>query len=613
MIDFFTIFTKRGIVLFSYPQFTKLEGAPVDRLIKDVLLEERSGENSYSLDNYALKWTFVNEFDLIFVAVYQKIFSLLYIDELLELVKQSFTELFKGLILPGNSPSSVVTQIPFEDQFNEIMEKVETTSKKRPIKQKTWSETTKAQDIVKSDKKEKKNKKGAKEDDEVKSAPEGKGTDSEGDKKGKPQDPEDVARKLKKMFGKPKSKEKEPAKKEEPTKRTKQPRGWPISGGGGEKENNQKINFGNDTPDDVDDKVNIKKDLKFKLDDFGDSESDSEPEEPEEPEGPSSPSATNKSATNNTVPKKSSFGFFGKYLNSLTGNRVLEKADLEPILANFRVHLMEKNVASDIADKLCQSVGASLEGKKMTTFQSAKKTVTDGLEEALTRILTPKRQIDILHEVSSLRGSRPYTIVFCGVNGVGKSTNLAKVSSWLMTNNLKVIIAACDTFRSGAVEQLRVHSRRLDVPVFERGYDKDAAGIAAEAIAFAKTNKFDVVLVDTAGRMQDKEPLMRALAKLVNTNPVDLVLFVGEALVGNDGVDQLVKFNKALADLSTTNPPRVVDGIILTKFDTVDTKVGAAISMVYSTGQPIVFLGTGQHYDDLKQLNVSHTVKTLLK
>jgi signal recognition particle receptor subunit alpha len=242
-----------------------------------------------------------------------------------------------------------------------------------------------------------------------------------------------------------------------------------------------------------------------------------------------------------------------------------------------------------------------------------KKTVTAGLEEALTRILTPKRQIDILREVAALRGTRPYTIVFCGVNGVGKSTNLAKVCSWLLSNNLRVMIAACDTFRSGAVEQLRVHSRRLDVPVYDRGYGKDAAGIAAEAIGYAKENHFDVVMVDTAGRMQDNKPLMVALAKLVNNNPVDLVLFVGEALVGNDGVDQLVKFNEALADHSTTNPPRLVDGIILSKFDTVDTKVGAAISMVYSTGQPIVFLGTGQHYNDLKQLNVAHTVKTLLK
>lgn len=370
----------------------------------------------------------------------------------------------------------------------------------------------------------------------------------------------------------------------------------------------QKINYVQDSASAQEDTVDINQ-LKFDME-FREPDDDDDANDDDEVQEPATPSSPSSSAG---APKKSSFGFLGKYINNLTGNRVLDQSDLEPILAKFKQHLMEKNVASDIADKLCQSVGASLEGKKMTTFQSVKKTVTEGLEEALTRILTPKRKIDILHEVSLLRGTRPYTVVFCGVNGVGKSTNLAKVCSWLMTNNLKVMIAACDTFRSGAVEQLRVHSRRLNVPVFERGYDKDAAGIASEAISFAKTNKFDVVLVDTAGRMQDKEPLMRALAKLVNTNPVDLVLFVGEALVGNDGVDQLVKFNKALADLSTTNPPRIVDGIILTKFDTVDTKVGAAISMVYSTGQPIVFLGTGQHYNDLKQLNVPHTVKTLLR
>jgi len=297
----------------------------------------------------------------------------------------------------------------------------------------------------------------------------------------------------------------------------------------------------------------------------------------------------------------------------LTGNRVIEKADLELILQKFKQHLIEKNVALEIADKLCQSVGASLEGKKLTTFQGISATVKGALEEALTRILTPKRQIDILLDVAAIKGKRPYTIVFCGVNGVGKSTNLAKVCSWLMQNNLKVMIAACDTFRSGAVEQLRHHATRLQVLLFERGYGKDAAGIAGDAIAHAKDHNIDVVLVDTAGRMQDNEPLMRALAKLVNVNKIDLVLFVGEALVGNDGVDQLVKFNKALADLSTTNPPRVVDGIILTKFDTIDDKVGAAISMVYSTGQPIVFLGTGQHYTDIKKMNVHTIIKTLLK
>ena len=189
-----------------------------------------------------------------------------------------------------------------------------------------------------------------------------------------------------------------------------------------------------------------------------------------------------------------------------------------------------------------------------------------------------------------------------------------------MENDCKVLIAACDTFRAGAVEQLRTHVRHLDnlhpgkVQLYERGYGKDAAGIAAEAIGFARDSRFDVVLVDTAGRMQDNEPLMRALAKLVVVNKPDLLLFVGEALVGNEAVDQLTRFNMALADHSKMQgSPRLIDGIVLSKFDTIDDKVGAAVSMSYITGQPIVFVGTGQTYVDLKALNPKAVVKALMK
>ncbi|KAG8227800.1 hypothetical protein J437_LFUL006214 [Ladona fulva] len=157
---------------------------------------------------------------------------------------------------------------------------------------------------------------------------------------------------------------------------------------------------------------------------------------------------------------------------------------------------------------------------------------------------------------------------------------------WLIENNFRVLIAACDTFRAGAVEQLRTHTRYLNslhppekhnglqmVQLYEKGYGKDAAGIAMEAINFARDSRIDVVLVDTAGRMQDNEPLMRALAKLIKVNEPDLVLFVGEALVGNEAVDQLVKFNKAMADFSSSVNPHLIDGIVLTKFDTIDDKV----------------------------------------
>ena len=127
-----------------------------------------------------------------------------------------------------------------------------------------------------------------------------------------------------------------------------------------------------------------------------------------------------------------------------------------------------------------------------------------------------------------------------------------------------------------------------------------------------KNNEFDVILIDTAGRMQNNEPLMRALAKLVSLNNPDKIIFVGEALVGNEAVDQLSKFNQALVAFSGKAEPRKIDGIILSKFDTIDDKVGAAISMTYSTGQPIYFVGTGQTYTDLRKLNVQSVVNSLL-
>jgi signal recognition particle receptor subunit alpha len=125
--------------------------------------------------------------------------------------------------------------------------------------------------------------------------------------------------------------------------------------------------------------------------------------------------------------------------------------------------------------------------------------------------------------------------------------------------------------------------------------------------------KVDVILIDTAGRMQDNEPLMKSLARLVKLNNPDLILFIGEALVGNDGLDQLNKFNKALIDLSDKDNIREIDGILLSKFDTVDDKVGAALSMTYSSGKPIVYVGVGQKYIHLKKLNVKTIVHALLQ
>ena len=315
---------------------------------------------------------------------------------------------------------------------------------------------------------------------------------------------------------------------------------------------------------------------------------------------------------------KATGGLLGKLVTSIqnvTGSAQVTQAQLDPVLESLQEGLMSKNVARDVAAKVVEGVGKSLLGTRTERFTSVAATVKEVITKSIEEILTPKKSIDVLKGALDAKAEgRVFSVAFLGVNGVGKSTNLAKVAYYLKhKGGMKILLAACDTFRAGAVEQLRVHAQNLNVDIFERGYGKDSADIAKQALAHAKQNGYDVCLIDTAGRMQDNEPLMRAIAKLVAVNSPDLVLFVGEALVGHDAVDQLIKFNRALIDLSydPTNPT-TVDGIILTKYDTVDDKVGAALSMVYVTGQPIVFVGTGQKYPHLRKLQVKEVVKALV-
>mmetsp|Transcript_12546 Transcript_12546/g.18429 ORF Transcript_12546/g.18429 Transcript_12546/m.18429 type:complete len:542 (+) Transcript_12546:141-1766(+) len=307
------------------------------------------------------------------------------------------------------------------------------------------------------------------------------------------------------------------------------------------------------------------------------------------------------------------------FLDQMSGNKVLSDNDLDQPLQDLQQQLTSKNVASDIASEICQSVRSKLVGKRMQSFSRVKTAVRQALEIVVSKILAPKkaREVDPLRGVVSKRGGgllsakkgkKPFCITFIGINGVGKSTSLAKVAYYLKSNGCSPMLAACDTFRSGAVEQLNVHADCLEVPLYHKGYAKDPSAVANAAIAHASDQGHDVVLIDTAGRMQNNVPLMKALSKLVVENEPDLVLFVCEALVGNDGIDQLNMFNKALR---SGGHVRQIDGIILTKFDTVSDKVGAALTMTHVTGAPVVFVGTGQKYTHLKKLSVQAVIKSL--
>ncbi|KAF7185285.1 Signal recognition particle receptor subunit alpha-like [Pseudocercospora fuligena] len=318
---------------------------------------------------------------------------------------------------------------------------------------------------------------------------------------------------------------------------------------------------------------------------------------------------------------------------NVVGGKTLSKDDLKQPLVQMQNHLLEKNVAREAAERLCASVEADLLNQRTASFTSIDKTIHESMTKALTRILTPSTSLDLLRNINkTIEGpnARPYVISIVGVNGVGKSTNLSKIAYFLLQNNFRVLITACDTFRSGAVEQLRVHVRNLEelsrrekvghVELFEKGYGKDAADVAKQAVTFAtnagKGNMlFDVVLIDTAGRRHNDQRLMSSLTKFGQLANPDKIFMVGEALVGTDSVAQARHFAEQFVDTKGVrrNGGVGMDGFIISKCDTVGDMVGTLVSMVHATGIPVVFLGVGQHYGDLRGLNVDWAVTKLMK
>lgn len=332
-----------------------------------------------------------------------------------------------------------------------------------------------------------------------------------------------------------------------------------------------------------------------------------------------------KAKTNNSNGVVSSgLGAISGLFRNIIGGKVLNKSDLEKPLKAMEDHLLKKNVAREAAVRLCEGVEQELIGKKTGNFESIDAALQSAMESSLRKILTPTSSLDLLREIESVtspsnkqKQRRPYVISIVGVNGVGKSTNLSKICFFLLQNNYRVLIAACDTFRSGAVEQLRVHARNLkelstrenigQVELYEKGYGKDAANVAKDAVSHAASNMFDVVLIDTAGRRHNDQRLMSSLEKFGKFAQPDKIFMVGEALVGTDSVMQARNFNQAFGI------GRNLDGFIISKCDTVGDMVGTLVSMVHATGIPIVFLGIGQHYGDLRGLSVPWAVGLLMQ
>lgn len=271
------------------------------------------------------------------------------------------------------------------------------------------------------------------------------------------------------------------------------------------------------------------------------------------------------------------------------GQKELKEKDIDEVLFELEVALMESDVATEVIDSIKldlkkKLIGTTVEKEKIESL------VKQSLRENISNLFNTVGKIDILSNIQKKKETgEPYIVLFLGINGTGKTTTLAKMAYLLQQNKISVVIAAADTYRAGAIEQLSEHAKRLNLKIIAQNYGSDPAAVARDATLYAKSHKIDCILIDTAGRMQTSKNLMDQISKINKVVNPDLRIFVGDSLAGNDTVNQAREFHQYTK----------FEGAILTKSDA-DARGGAAISIVKITTAPILYLGVGQEYKDLK-------------
>jgi len=286
-----------------------------------------------------------------------------------------------------------------------------------------------------------------------------------------------------------------------------------------------------------------------------------------------------------------------------TGGRVVKGGGkLDQLLEDLEEELLTSDMAQRAVEEVIQTLKATLIGSRISTTKKIEVVVEEALRNTLLRLLE-SGYWDFDKTVDSfLEEDSPVVIMVVGVNGTGKTTTTAKMANRLSQSGHSVVLAAADTFRAGAIDQLATHAERLDVRCIRSQRGGDAAAVARDAVDSAKARGEDVVIIDTAGRMQNKTNLMEELRKVHRVTQPHLVIFVADALAGNDAVSQAIEFQRMLS----------FDGAALCKLDT-DAKGGAALSIAHATGRPIVLAGVGQGYDDLIDFDPGWLIDSILE
>jgi fused signal recognition particle receptor len=300
---------------------------------------------------------------------------------------------------------------------------------------------------------------------------------------------------------------------------------------------------------------------------------------------------------------------FEKLRQGLKGivNRInsagLTEKDLDPILWDLQLQLIGNDVSVEVAEKVCSELKERLLGEDVPRFGDKSKLIHDSLKASLESVMNGSGSMDLLKLVSEAKTrGEPFVVMFVGINGTGKTTTIAKMSRLLMDEGFTVVLASADTYRAGAIEQLEEHGRRLGVRVIRHRYGSDAAAVGFDAVEHAKAQGVDVVLIDTAGRMQTNRNLMDELQKMKRVVQPDLTIMILDSLIGNDATEQAMTFNEQVG----------FDAAVLTKVDA-DAKGGSSLSVSYLTGKPVIYVGVGQEYKDLQPFDVEWFAERLLE
>lgn len=288
----------------------------------------------------------------------------------------------------------------------------------------------------------------------------------------------------------------------------------------------------------------------------------------------------------------------GEIERDIKRGRKVSGKRLDEVLWPLEVALLEADVALPVVEELKAEMKRRLGEARFSRREDIESSISAAFRESLVKMLG-KGRTSLVKRVED--GERPFVIMFVGVNGTGKTTTIAKVANRLQKRELTVVLAAADTFRAGAIEQLQLHGERLGCRVIQQKAGSDPAAVAYDAIEHARARRRDVVLIDTAGRMQTNSNLMDELAKVKRIAKPHMTIFVGDSLAGNDAIEQARRFEEAIG----------LDGVILCKVDA-DAKGGSALSITHTIGKPVLYLCVGQGYDDIVPFQPKWLIERIL-